>query len=61
MHRQIGIEKRLDARVRRTQPAAQQLFLLVVVSEQWPGELEELRIRRAAAGGCPSAASFRLM
>ena len=50
---QVAIEERLNARVRRAKPVAEQLVFLMVVAQQRPGDLQEFRIGRAAAGGLP--------
>ena len=48
---QIGVEEGLDARVGGTETIAQQLILLVVIAQQGAGDVQELRIGGAAAGG----------
>ena len=50
----------LDARIRGTKPAAQQLILLVIISQQRAGNLAPGRIGRALAGRLPKRSQFQI-
>ena len=48
---EVGVEKRLDAGIGGAQAVAEQLVFLMIVAQQGTGEIEEMRIGSAAAGG----------
>lgn len=56
----VGVQEGLYTSVGRTETVAQQLVFLVVVAQQGPGDLEEIRVGGSAAGRLTQRGQFQV-
>ncbi len=57
---QVRVEESLNARIGGAEAVAQQLVLLIVIPQQRPGDFEEVRVGREAAGRLAQGGEFQV-